>query len=71
MAAAARRHRDRPAGDGMIVYRLTKCEGGQVSPSILDHTCSLHLARHNNILSSTHVSVGSKADFEMPRMDVR
>ena len=21
----------------MIVYRLTKCEGGQVSPSILDH----------------------------------
>src|SRR5271169_2012084 len=55
MAAAARRHRDRPAGDGMIVYRLTKCEGGQVSPSILDHTCSLHLARHNNILSSTHV----------------
>jgi hypothetical protein len=55
----------------MIVYRLTKCEGGQVSPSILDHTCSLHLARHNNILSSTHVSVGSKADFDMPRMDVR
>ena len=54
-----------------LSYRLTKCEGGQVSPSILDHTCSLHLARHNNILSSTHVSVGSKADFDMPRMDVR
>ena len=39
----------------MIVYRLTKCEGGQVSPSILDHTCSLHLARRNNVLSSTQL----------------
>jgi hypothetical protein len=53
----------------MIVYRLTKCEGGQVSPSILDHNLFAPLGEAQQ--RPFEHSVGSKADFDMPRMDVR